>query len=132
MAPGAPTEFRHEAFFYDSPDQFFGGILPFVESAVASGEPALVILDANKIDQIRRHISDASRVEFADMTEVGGNPGRIIPLWLDFVDRHADAASSLFGVGEPIGPDREGEELSECQVHEVLINVAFEESVPWL
>jgi anti-sigma regulatory factor (Ser/Thr protein kinase) len=126
-----PTGFCHQAFFYDSPSQFYAGVVPFVDAAVATGEPVLVILPGPKLDEVRRRVAAVDRVELADMDDVGGNPGRIIPLWLDFVDRHRETATSLRGVGEPIGPHRSGEELAECQVHETLLNVAFADSIPW-
>jgi anti-sigma regulatory factor (Ser/Thr protein kinase) len=125
-----PAGFCHQAFFYRSPSQFYAGVVPFVDAAVAADEPVLVILPGQKLDEVRRRVAHRDRVELADMDDVGGNPGRIIPLWRDFVDRHRDAVS-LRGVGEPIGPERSGEELAECQVHETLLNVAFANSIPW-
>ena len=38
--------------------------------------------------------------------------------------------TSMRGVGEPIDGNRRGEALSECQVHEELLNVAFDGSMP--
>jgi anti-sigma regulatory factor (Ser/Thr protein kinase) len=35
------------------------------------------------------------------------------------------------GIGEPIGPDRSADELVECQLHEKLINVAFDAGPAW-
>ncbi len=37
------------------------------------------------------------------------------------------------GIGEPVNDRRTGAELAECQVHEELLNVAFEGGSPfWL
>ena len=72
--------------------------------------------------------ADAEQVQFADMAEVGRNPARIIPAWSDFVDERADPSRPLRGIGEPIGPDRGPAELVECQRHEMLLNLAFEDT----
>jgi anti-sigma regulatory factor (Ser/Thr protein kinase) len=59
------------------------------------------------------------------MASVGGNPARIIAKWRAFVQDHAGAAR-LWGIGEPIYPGRSPTELAECQLHEALLNVAFD------
>ena len=65
------------------------------------------------------------------MRSLGSNPARIIPALQDFLDAHAGAP--VRGVGEPIWPGRRPAELQECQLHEALLNVAVDPSVPfWL
>jgi anti-sigma regulatory factor (Ser/Thr protein kinase) len=132
LAAGGSVTFRHEALLYGTQQEFLSGIIPFVADGVRRAEPVLVILDGPKLDEVRRGLGEAAHdVEFADMADVGSNPGRIIPMWRDFVDRHAGSGRALRGVGEPIGPARVGEELTECQLHEMLLNVAFDGSQPW-
>jgi anti-sigma regulatory factor (Ser/Thr protein kinase) len=70
--------------------------------------------------------ADASRVGFADMTDAGRNPGRIISYWADFAGRHR--GRRMRGVGEPIWAGRRDDELMECQHHESLINLAFKDA----
>ncbi len=67
----------------------------------------------------------ADEVHFADMEVVGRNPARIIPAWNRFVGDHAGGGGGMRGIGEPIWADRSPSELSECQLHESLINIAF-------
>jgi hypothetical protein len=64
---------------------------------------------------------------FADMNTVGvgHNPARIISACEEFVRRHAAPGARLRGVGEPIFPERDADELLECQRHESLLNLAF-------
>ena len=71
----------------------------------------------------------AEKVEFADITDVGGNPGRVIGVWRRFAEGHADA-SQLRGVGEAVFPGRSPAELAECQLYEELLNVAFDPATP--
>ena len=64
------------------------------------------------------------------MTEVGGNPGRLIGAWRRFLDTHADA-TGLRGVGEAVYPGRTEAELAECLRYEELLNVAFDAATPF-
>src|SRR5262249_30332473 len=61
----------------------------------------------------------------ADMTQLGRNPACILPAWQAFVDRHD---GPVRGIGEPVWRGRGGAELVECQLHEALVNVAFDEA----
>ncbi len=121
----APHEdFRHEAFFYDGDGEFLDGACAFIEAGTAARQPVLVVVSARKIDLLKASLrSDANRVRFADMGDVGDNPARIIPAWSDFVEEHE--GRPLRGIGEPIGAQRSPDELVECQRHESLLNVAF-------
>ena len=122
-----PGPFRHEALFYSGQQEYVRKTGDFIEAAVAADEPILVVVDAEKIRLLRKQLGRrAARVQFADMAAVGLNPGRIIPAWVDFVTEHRAPGRRLRGIGEPIWPERAGEELVECQRHEALLNLAFE------
>jgi anti-sigma regulatory factor (Ser/Thr protein kinase) len=122
-----PTDgFRHEALLYAGDDGFIEGTLPWIRDAVAAGEPILVVVSAARIARLREELgSEAERVTFADMADVGTNPARIIPAWRAFVDAHAGQGRRLRGIGEPIWAQRSPDELVECQRHEALLNLAF-------
>jgi anti-sigma regulatory factor (Ser/Thr protein kinase) len=120
--------YRHQAFFYASPDEFMAGTLPFIRGGVSADEPTLVVLDSAKITALRGALgADASRVVFADMLEVGANPARIIPIWQDFVEEHSGGGRRVRGIGEPIWAGRSLAELAECKRHEELLNIAFDD-----
>ncbi|HEX2086000.1 MAG TPA: sensor histidine kinase [Solirubrobacteraceae bacterium] len=117
--------FRHEALFYAGTDDFVAQAVPFIRGGVAAGEPVLVAVGADRIARLREELDgDAEHVRFADMAELGANPGRIIPAWRDFVGDD-DTARPVRGIGEPIWPGRDGAELAECHRHEALLNLAF-------
>ena len=134
-APSAETVggYRHEAFLYSGLPEFLSGTLSFIRRAVSAGDPVLVVVSAAKIGLLRQQLgAEAGQVTFADMAGVGGNPARIIALWLAFVRDNAGVAQ-LCGIGEPIDPGRSPVELAECQLHEALLNVAFDAAAPlWL
>jgi anti-sigma regulatory factor (Ser/Thr protein kinase) len=109
---------------YEGLDGFVDGTVPFLRAGAIAGDAMLVVVDATKIEALREELGpDAPSVTFADMGEVGANPGRIIPAWRTFVD--ANPGRQLRGIGEPIWAARSPAELVECQRHEALLNVAF-------
>jgi anti-sigma regulatory factor (Ser/Thr protein kinase) len=125
--------YRHEAFLYSGTAEFLSGTVSFIRRAVGAGDPVLVMVSGEKIGLLRRQLgADAENVTFADMARVGDNPARIIAAWRAFVQDNAGAAQ-LWGIGEPIYPERSPTELAECQLHEALLNVAFDVVTPlWL
>jgi anti-sigma regulatory factor (Ser/Thr protein kinase) len=127
VSPGGRDEgFRHEALLYDGDDEFLAGVLPFVESALVAGDPVVVALDESKIELVRGALaSDAAKVHFSDMREVGLNPARLIPAWREFTESRAASGGRIWGVGEPIWAGRSEAELIECHRHEALLNLAF-------
>jgi anti-sigma regulatory factor (Ser/Thr protein kinase) len=125
--------YRHEAFLYSGRAELVSGTMSFIREAVSVGDPVLVVLSREKADLLRRELgAQAGNVSFADMARVGGNPARIIAVWQAFVAAHA-GARQLWGIGEPVHPGRSPTELAECQLHEALLNVAFDAATPfWL
>jgi len=128
-----PQGFRHEVLMYANRADFLAGTVPFIRDGVENGEPVLVVESREKIDLLCSALGDdvATRVMFADMSEVGANPARIIPAWQDFVDEHGAGGRRLRGIGEPIWKGRTDDELGECQRHESLLNVAFGAGQAW-
>jgi anti-sigma regulatory factor (Ser/Thr protein kinase) len=114
--------FHHEALLYDGPDALLAGTLPFIRDGLERGEAVLIALDAEKHEAFSDALGPSDAV-FADMRLLGRNPARIIPVWRDFQARHD---GPIRGVGEPIRAGRSGPELVECQLHEALLNVAFD------
>lgn len=124
--------FRHEALFYAGDGEFVTTVSSFVREGVHAGEPVLVLVPGPKIEMLRWALQDdAAIVRFADMTEMGRNPGRVISIWRDFAAEHRTAAN-IRGVGEPVWPGRTADELIECERHEELLNLAFADAALWL
>jgi anti-sigma regulatory factor (Ser/Thr protein kinase) len=120
--------FRHEALVYGGASEFLAMTVPFVRAAVDRHEPILVVLPTAKLGPLTTALGDhAGEVLFADMSVVGHNPALIIPAWQDFLHRHAVTGQPVRGVGEPVWAQRSGPELAECQRHEELLNVAFDD-----
>lgn len=136
MSAHAPCDhgdaFRHEALFYDGDAEFLEATTSFIEDGTAAGEPVLVAVDARKIELLRSELNGGGEgVRFLDMSQVGQNPARIIPLWREFVDANVAAGKTARGIGEPVWPERSTAELAECRRHEGLLNVAFDNGDAW-
>jgi len=130
----AVAGYRHEAFLYSGMAEFRSGTLSFIRRAVSAGDPILVMVSAEKIGLLGQQLgAGAEHVTFADMASTGDNPARIIAAWQAFVQEHAGHGAQLWGIGEPVYPGRSPTELAECQLHEALLNVAFDVATPfWL
>jgi anti-sigma regulatory factor (Ser/Thr protein kinase) len=115
--------------FYASDEEFLDGTSSFIRDGLDNDEPTLVVLAAAKNEALRSELHEsADRVMFADMTEVGSNPARIIPAWNEFVRQHVSSGRAIRGIGEPISAERTADELVECQRHESLLNLAFDDT----
>lgn len=118
---------QHRALHYRSTAEYVVGILSFVRTGAASGEPAFVAVPAELLDWVRPVLSEQRHeVRFADMSKIGRNPSRIIPAIQSFVDEHPGRRVRF--VGEPLWPDRTDEEAVEATRHEALINLAFKDT----
>jgi anti-sigma regulatory factor (Ser/Thr protein kinase) len=117
--------FVHPALFYAGEAEYVAGTAGFVRDGLAAREPVAVAVPPANLALLRTALGrDAERVQLLDMTEVGRNPGRIIPGVLRaFADRHRTGRVRI--VGEPIWPSRSATEYPACVQHEALINMAF-------
>lgn len=122
--------FAHEAVFYDGAGDRNRALLPFIREGVAGGEPVLVALPPDAIEVLRAELGPADGVQFVDMLEVGGNPACIIPVWRRFVEEHA-GHGRVRGIGEPAWAGRRDIEMVEAQLHEALLNLAFDGGPAW-
>jgi anti-sigma regulatory factor (Ser/Thr protein kinase) len=124
--------FRHEALLYAGEDELVARLDPFVREGLAAGEAVMIAVSDRKIRRLQDALGPAAGdVTFADMDEIGGNPGRIIHAWHEFAEPHLAAERPVRGVGEPISAARSADELVECQRHEELLNVAFGAGPGW-
>jgi anti-sigma regulatory factor (Ser/Thr protein kinase) len=117
-------QLEHAAVFYRGTDDYLDAVLGFVAEGLGRADPVLVAVPGPKVGLLREHLGgQAGQVSFADMTEMGANPARIIPRVAAFADAHHGRAIRY--VGEPVWETRTAAELCEATRHEALINLAF-------
>ncbi|MFJ4691376.1 anti-sigma factor RsbA family regulatory protein [Streptomyces sp. NPDC088766] len=126
MTAAADEKFLHSALFYRTGQDYTDHMVPFVREGLALGEPVAVAVPGPNLELVRAGLgTDAEDVLFLDMTDVGRNPGRIIPGVLRaFADAHPQARVRI--VGEPVWAGRSPVEYPACAQHEALINASFE------
>lgn len=137
MTAGARVEvstetFQHETFFYGADHEFVEHVAAFVREGLEQDQAVAVAEPPRNLGLLRDELgADAEAVEFFDMTRIGANPARIIAVWQAFLDAQTAAGRTARGVGEPAWPGRRDAELSECLVHELLLNRAFGGGPHW-
>lgn len=115
----------HEAFFYAGAPEFLRGVHERVSRALRAGGPILLVVPPESIDSLRMQLgSNAARVQFVNVKEVGRNPTRMIPLLLQFLSEHSDEHISI--VTEPIWHGRPPAEYATAVQTEALFNLALE------
>ncbi|MFI7382883.1 anti-sigma factor RsbA family regulatory protein [Streptomyces sp. NPDC049813] len=122
----ATQPFDHPALFYRGEQEYLAGTVPFVEEALAAGDPVAVAVPGANLALIRAALGgQAARVRLLDMERAGRNPGRIIPRVLRaFAEGHPGRRARI--LGESIWAGRTAVEYPACVQHEALTNVAFQ------
>lgn len=121
--PPVGVSLVHEVVFYRGRAQLEQTARQFVEEAVAAGEPVLIALPPPSLELVARSLDGAAgSVAFEDLARSAGNPGRMLPLFQDWVDRQPGRVRVL---GEPVWPGRSRAESVEGLRHESLVNIAL-------
>ncbi len=115
----------HSALLYHDTEEFLAAAVSFLRIGLTRGEAVMAVLPGPRLDLLRTALGPmANAVRLLDMTEVGRNPGRILPWVLQpFVTEHP--ARRIRVIGEPIWPDRSPLEYPACVQHEALVNLAL-------
>jgi anti-sigma regulatory factor (Ser/Thr protein kinase) len=114
---------RHQALVCPDSSDCFASVLAFVEEGLAGGQPVSVGLSAALGRRLGQVVGSQPLVAYFDMTELGRNPGRIIPAMLDFASAHA--GHPLRYVSEPLWAGRSAAERAEAARHEALVEPAL-------
>ena len=129
---GAADRFDHEVLFYRDDESFLAGLLPFIRDGLERDEAVVVAEPRPRLELLRDALGgDAVAVQFLDMGEIGANPARIIGIWAAALRERVVAGQGLRGIGEPAFPGRRNVELVECELHEHLLNHAFDAGPAW-
>jgi hypothetical protein len=124
--------YRHEAFLWKGRAGFVDGLLPFIEEGIDAGEAVMVAATPEHGSWLSDSLGPrASEVHFADMTQLGRNPARIIPACQQFLDDRSGYGRPARAIGEPLWDGQRPEQVLECQLHEALMNLAVDPDLPF-
>lgn len=114
----------HLALFYRGQSEYLTQLAAFARGGLADAEPVFAAVPGDRARLLRARLGgDGAGVSYADMTELGRNPGRIIPAMRAFAENHAGRRVRY--ISELIWPGRSVVETREATRHEALINLAF-------
>ena len=131
MVGPAAAAVRHEALFYRDDDEFVTQVTAYLREGLEADDAVIVVEPTSHLDMLREALgADSADVQWIDMVDVGPNPARLIPFWLDLVAGPANSGRPIRGVGEPAFVGRRALELVECEVHEALVDTAFTTGSP--
>jgi anti-sigma regulatory factor (Ser/Thr protein kinase) len=136
MNPGSPVAapggFEHEVLFYRDDETFLAGLLPFVREGLDRDEAVVVAEPPARLELLRSALGPGSEaVRWLDVTELGGNPARLIGACETLLAEATAAGRALRGVGESAWAGRHDAEYTECRLHELLLATAFGDGPPW-
>lgn len=124
LVPGGVRQATHSAAFYGSTAGFITCVRAFVDEGLDAAEPVLVAAPGPSIGLLRKHLNGHGRhVSWADMSQIGANPARIIPAIRAFASSYPGRPVRC--VVQPLWDARTAEQRRETVRHEALINLAF-------
>lgn len=124
LAPGDGPQAAHSAAFYGSTAEFITCVRTFVDQGLDGTEPVMVAVPSPSIGVLREHLDGhVERVSWADMTQIGANPARIIPAIRAFAGTYP--GHRVRCITQPLWEARTAAQRRETVRHEALINLAF-------
>jgi len=99
-------------------------VADFVRRGLDGGEAVSIAISAAESEALRQVLGDrGAQAVLFDVTDLGRNPGRIIPAMLDFAAAHAGQRARY--LSQPFWAGRSAAETAEAMRHEALVNLAF-------
>lgn len=114
----------HAALFHRGGAEFETRVRRFAEAAARAGAAVLITGPASTLERLRAGLDGLGDVvSWADMAEVGANPGRLIFAISRFAERYP--GRPIWCVQQAAWPSRPPEEMWEVFRHEALLNIAL-------
>jgi anti-sigma regulatory factor (Ser/Thr protein kinase) len=126
--------FRHQGLLHAGDRGFLAATVPYIEDGSLGGEAVVVAVGPHRTEMLRsvlRERRGLAEASFLDMRTLGANPARIIPALWELRDELRREGRRVRGICEPAWAGRSAAELSECDRHEALLNLAFQDGPGW-
>jgi transcriptional regulator with XRE-family HTH domain len=125
-ASAAPM-LEHRALLYESEEQFYAAIVPFLREAIDRHEPALVVSTESNNELLRERLGPlAGDVEFVERSTWYRAPESTLEAYQSFVDRAVDAGGNWVRiVGEVVWEGLPDPLVSSWGRYESLLNLAL-------
>lgn len=123
----------HEGLIYASDEELSGVLVPFVQEALAAGQPALIALEPERRGVLRAALGDAEAgITYLDPREWYSRPGVALLAWAHAIDEaRAAGAEVVRVVGEPPLAGDVGREQRWGR-YEWLFNQLFADAPLWV
>ena len=127
------TSLRHDAFVYESDDEFVAGMAPFVRSGLEDGEAVVAVTTLRNGAGLRDALgSDAEGVTFIDRDEWYVRPAQVIAGYdRTLRDRLRAGAPAVRVVGE-VQFGTTPREWEQWTAYEAILNRAFAHRPAWI
>jgi AcrR family transcriptional regulator len=90
----------HEAFIYESDEEFADVLVPFLREGLAAGQPAIAVTEPRRVELLQRRLgADAVRVAFHDATAWYARPGAAIAAWWAVLQESPGTVRAIGEVG---------------------------------
>jgi MEDS: MEthanogen/methylotroph, DcmR Sensory domain len=122
------TTFEHQACIYDSDRDFLEMALPFLETGLASGEPALAVTTSANLELLSSALgARGGDVDYADSAYFGRRPPQRVAAFHRYWRQHAGAGegAQVRVLAEPVWSGRSAREVAAWTRMESALNVAL-------
>ena len=133
MSTGSTSRPRHvhEVGFYSHDAEFRALIVPFVEEAVAAGQPVIIGYDDRKASLLRSWLSDPAAVIFIADNSLYATPARAIASYWKMFEKHIAAGATQIRIAGDVPHEGNGGRFAGWDCYESAINTVWDRFPVW-
>jgi hypothetical protein len=113
--------------FYGSDAEFGALIVPFIEEALAAGEPVIIGYDDRKAGLLRSWLSDPAAVTFIADNSLYATPVRAIASYWRMFEEHIGAGATRIRIAGDVPHEGNGGRFAGWDVYESAINAIWDQ-----
>jgi len=121
----------HEAGFYGCDAEFRALVMPFVDEAIAAGEPVIIGYDDRKNALVRSWLTDPSPVTFLADKSVYAAPARAIAAYRRLFELHAATGAGQIRITGEVPHPGNGGSFEGWDRYEAAVNTIWDDFPVW-